>query len=134
MRSHRKSCTTFFDIRELQQSKMGQNGLETVEDRFEPFGARLDLATMTYYRDGSIDVEAWSKTIAGRREKKNEARVTVDIIVDIVRRGKIKKAALVKEITKTGVSGSHAYEMIKKAVDIEAIKIRKDGFFYVSTT
>jgi hypothetical protein len=32
-----KSCTTFFDLRELQQSKTGQNRLETVEDRLEEF-------------------------------------------------------------------------------------------------
>jgi hypothetical protein len=32
--SHCKSCTTFFDLRELQQSKTDQNSLETVEDRF----------------------------------------------------------------------------------------------------
>jgi hypothetical protein len=30
-----KSCTTFSDSRELQQSKTSQNGLETVEDRHE---------------------------------------------------------------------------------------------------
>ena len=28
-----KSCTTFCDFRQLQQSKTGQNTLETVEDR-----------------------------------------------------------------------------------------------------
>ena len=33
--SYRKSCTTFSAFRQLQQSKTGQNSLETVEDGFE---------------------------------------------------------------------------------------------------
>jgi hypothetical protein len=39
-----KSCTTFFDFRELQQSKTGQNGLETVEDRFKSI---MDTSLLT---------------------------------------------------------------------------------------
>jgi hypothetical protein len=101
---------------------------------FEPFGIRLNIETMTYHRDDSIDIEAWKERV-GADTKIVGARATISTVVEVVEsRGLkgIEKAEIIAAVIKeTGVQKTYAYRLLEKAESKKAVVRRECDKLYV---
>lgn len=101
---------------------------------FEPFGVRLDLETMTYRRDASIDLDAWKDRV-GAETSTSKARATISTVVEVVESvglTGIEKAKIISAVMKeTGVEKTYAYRLLTKAESKKAVVRRKCDKLYI---
>jgi hypothetical protein len=101
---------------------------------FEPFGVRLNLETMTYHRDESIDLESWKERV-GAETKTSKTRATVSTVVEVVESvglTGIEKSKIVSAVMReTGVEKTYAYRLLDKAESKKAVVRRKCDKLYV---
>ena len=109
------------------------SGKSNNSQEFEPFGIRLDLETMTYRRDDSLDIPAWRERVGA--DKTAEPLATIGTVIEVVTcsgsKGieKVKiVAALMKE---TGCGKTYAYKLVGKAEAKKTILRRKEDKLYV---
>lgn len=100
---------------------------------FEPFAVRLNIETMSYDVDESIDLAEWKEEVTGTAA--NTQKASVQDVIDAVRPcglDGITKSKLVAEVmAETGCSKSLAYRHTATAEETKAIIRRKTDGLYV---
>jgi hypothetical protein len=111
------------------------SGKSNNAEEFQPFAVQLDVDTMTYHRDNSVDIEEWKERV-GADTKATAPRATISTVVEVVEAAGlagIEKSKIVAAVKKeTGVSATYAYRLIDQATDVKkAIVRRKEDKLYV---
>lgn len=92
---------------------------------FEPFGIKLNSATMLYEADPEFSLVDWHEQFGQKKKSKHKDRLTPQSVADFVRETPLKKKDLVRAIRdETGCEKSTAYNAIDAA---DGVTIRR-GF------